>query len=464
MNEKLNIQNLIELLAEKHGMDKKDAENFVKEFFQLVEESLETDKYVKIKGLGTFKLIDVESRESVNINTGERFEIQGHTKVSFAPEPSLKDLINKPFSHFETVVLNDETLLEDTPVESNSEEEEEKEEEFSVQQIAEESLTEEISDEVEDISTVVEVEEIVVEGEKNVEEAPVEIEEESIEAVEETTQVVEEPEESTIEEHTLVQEEFVADAEPVISTVELSPVETELSSVETTVQPNESVVEVPVEPKEEDRVPTYEIPAPDTPAPPVSVPDSSTMKFFIGIVVLVVVLCVGAVTFMYYPDLFDRSMPPSTDKVADEKTEKPAAPVALTDSILRKDTALVAKVDTVAEVVTQKTIVPEPVIESKPAVVAPKPVAEKETSTTPKKENKKPAAALFEPDSVNYKIVGTKATYTIKEGETLTRVALRFYGTKALWPYIVKYNPDVIKNPDHVPYGTVVKIPELVKK
>ncbi|OKZ09697.1 MAG: hypothetical protein BHV75_11055 [Bacteroides oleiciplenus] len=455
MNEKLNIQNLIELLAEKHGMDKKDAENFVKEFFQLVEESLEADKYVKIKGLGTFKLIDVESRESVNINTGERFEIQGHTKVSFAPEPSLKDLINKPFSHFETVVLNDETLLEDTPVESNSEEEEEKEEEFSVQQIA---------DEAEEISTVVEVEEIVVEGEKNVEEAPVEIEEESIEAVEETTQVAEEPEESTIEEHTLVQEEFVADAEPVISTVELSLVETELSSVETTVQPDESVVEVPVEPKEEDRVPTYEIPAPNTPTPPVSVPDSSTMKFFIGIVVLVVVLCVGAVTFMYYPDLFDRSMPPPTDKVADEKTEKPAAPVALTDSILQKDTALVAKVDTVAEVVTQKTIVPEPVIESKPAVVAPKPVAERETSTTSKKENKKPAAAPFEPDSVNYKIVGTKATYTIKEGETLTRVALRFYGTKALWPYIVKYNPDVIKNPDHVPYGTVVKIPELVKK
>ena len=81
MNEKLNIQNLIEMLAEKHGMDKTDAESFVKEFFQLIEESLESDKYVKIKGLGTFKLIDVDSRESVNINTGERFEIQGHTKV-----------------------------------------------------------------------------------------------------------------------------------------------------------------------------------------------------------------------------------------------------------------------------------------------------------------------------------------------------------------------------------------------
>ena len=98
MNEKLNIQDLIDLLAEKHGMSKKDADSFVKEFFLLVEESLEKDKYVKIKGLGTFKLIDVESRESVNVNTGERIEIQGHTKVTFTPEPSLKEVINRPFS------------------------------------------------------------------------------------------------------------------------------------------------------------------------------------------------------------------------------------------------------------------------------------------------------------------------------------------------------------------------------
>ena len=178
------------------------------------------------------------------------------------------------------------------------------------------------------------------------------------------------------------------------------------------------------------------------------------MKFFIGIVVLVVLLCVGAVTFMYYPDLFDRISPPPTEKVADEKVEKPAAPVALTDSIVRKDTAtVVAKKDTVAEVVTPKV------------VEEPKPVAKQETpATAPKKETKKAAATPFEPDSVNYKIVGTKATYTIQEGETLTKVALRFYGTKALWPYIVKYNSGVIKNPDHVPYGTVIKIPELEKK
>ena len=77
MNERLYLQNFIDLLSEKYGMDKKDADKFVKEFFLLIEEALEQDRSVKIKGFGTFKLVDVESRESVKVNTGERFQIQG---------------------------------------------------------------------------------------------------------------------------------------------------------------------------------------------------------------------------------------------------------------------------------------------------------------------------------------------------------------------------------------------------
>ena len=75
--------------------------------FSLDRTSLENEKTVKIKGLGTFKLVDVDSRESVNVNTGERFQIKGHTKVSFTPDTNLRDTINKPFAHFETVVLNE---------------------------------------------------------------------------------------------------------------------------------------------------------------------------------------------------------------------------------------------------------------------------------------------------------------------------------------------------------------------
>lgn len=440
MNEKLNIQNLIEMLAEKHGMDKTDAESFVKEFFQLIEESLESDKYVKIKGLGTFKLIDVDSRESVNINTGERFEIQGHTKVSFTPEPTLKDLINKPFSHFETVVLNDETVLEDTAMGDNSEEEE-KEENFV---------------EPESSTVVVESQVVVQETAEVIEEKTENAEEELIETVEEQViQTVEEVVEDIKEQPVSEEAPSVYQAESILSSEEsvVSSEESNLAVAESVIPMDEPVAEAPIEQKaQEELVPTYEVPEP--PLPPVNKEDSSTMKFFIGIVVLVVLLCIGAVTFMYYPDLLDRMSTPSKEKVADEKVEKPAAPVVLTDSITQKDTAtVVAKKDTVAEVVTPKV------------VEEPKPVAKQETpATAPKKETKKAAATPFEPDSVNYKIVGTKTTYTIQEGETLTKVALRFYGTKALWPYIVKHNSGVIKNPDHVPYGTVIKIPELEKK
>lgn len=113
MNERINLPDIADLLVEKHEMEKKDAELFVRDMFELIEESLATEKYVKIKGLGTFKLTEVDARESVDVNTGERIEIQGHTKVSFTPDTTMKELVNKPFSHFETVVLNDGVELED---------------------------------------------------------------------------------------------------------------------------------------------------------------------------------------------------------------------------------------------------------------------------------------------------------------------------------------------------------------
>ena len=145
MNERLTIQDLTDLLAAKHSMTKKDAEAFVKEFFLLIEQALESEKTVKIKGLGTFKLIDVDSRKSVNVNTGERFQIKGHTKVSFSPDANLRDTINKPFAHFETVLLNENTILEDTPIEEPEEEEVNivQEEQITEQPIETETVVEE---------------------------------------------------------------------------------------------------------------------------------------------------------------------------------------------------------------------------------------------------------------------------------------------------------------------------------
>lgn len=104
---KISIQDLSSVLVEKRGLSKKDASNFITEMFDIVQLELEKDKIVKIKGLGTFKIIDVDDRESVNVNTGERVLIESHGKITFTPDSLMKELVNKPFSQFETVVLND---------------------------------------------------------------------------------------------------------------------------------------------------------------------------------------------------------------------------------------------------------------------------------------------------------------------------------------------------------------------
>ena len=113
MATKINLQQLAKTLAQKKNISQKDAESFLKEFFDSIIQNVTTDKVVKIKGLGTFKLIEVLDRESVSVNTGERFVIPGHTKLSFVPETALKDLINKPFADFQTVVINEGTSIEE---------------------------------------------------------------------------------------------------------------------------------------------------------------------------------------------------------------------------------------------------------------------------------------------------------------------------------------------------------------
>jgi nucleoid DNA-binding protein len=134
MNTKINLPQLAKILAQKTNVTQKDAEVFLKEFFDSIVQNVTTDKLVKIKGLGTFKLIEVLDRESVNVNTGERIVIPGHSKLSFIPEAALKDLINKPFADFQTTILNEGTSIEEmewVPQEDSSPEvpaEEEKEE------------------------------------------------------------------------------------------------------------------------------------------------------------------------------------------------------------------------------------------------------------------------------------------------------------------------------------------------
>jgi len=99
MREKINLQELTALLSDKAGITKKDADAFLREFFGLMTESLVDDKSVKIRNLGTFKLTEINARESVNVRTGERFLIAAHSRVSFNPDKTLSEIINKPYEH-----------------------------------------------------------------------------------------------------------------------------------------------------------------------------------------------------------------------------------------------------------------------------------------------------------------------------------------------------------------------------
>lgn len=132
MDNKILLQDIADFLCYRSGITKREAEQFVRAFFEVIQQGLERDQYVKIKGFGTFKLVEVGQRESVNINTGERFQINGHTKVSFTPDTSLKDLVNRPFSHFQTVILNDETAIEELDACTVPEDSEQLNEEVSV--------------------------------------------------------------------------------------------------------------------------------------------------------------------------------------------------------------------------------------------------------------------------------------------------------------------------------------------
>ena len=104
---------LAQRLADKHNIGKRNVSDFLNSFIDVIRENLASDGSVKIKGLGTFKVVKVKDRESVNVNTGERYIIYGHERLSFTPDSLMKELVNRPFSQFDTVELNDGVVFED---------------------------------------------------------------------------------------------------------------------------------------------------------------------------------------------------------------------------------------------------------------------------------------------------------------------------------------------------------------
>lgn len=421
MNEKINIQELIQLLSDRLGVGAQDAESFIKEFFLLIESGLERDKYVKVKGLGTFKLIDVDNRESVDVNTGERIEIQGHTKISFTPENTLKELVNRPFSHFEAVVLNDHVNFEDAS-EEGTEEERSSEETAAIEQT---TMQPDVQPDTEQTMQP----EVVMPSEDTDEP---EVESGADQKCLEITNVVEQAVSDN------VPEETVREALPEASV----PVH-DLHQKTVGDENNQAVV---------------------------SNRRSGGARLFAGIMSAVMLCCACVVLALYWDSLFPekevlpqgQSDPTESWHTAWEDSTEQLAAVEDVQAEANEQTSQKQHSLPVTEATQQKATPSQPQeqIQKQAAENIQQPVQQ----VQPVKKEKVSPAKTLKADSVSYVIVGTQASYTMKAGETLTKVALRFYGTKALWPYIVKHNKGVIKNPDNVPYGTVIQIPKLEKK
>ena len=421
MNEKINIQELIQLLSDRLGVGAQDAESFIKEFFLLIESGLERDKYVKVKGLGTFKLIDVDNRESVDVNTGERIEIQGYTKISFTPENALKELVNRPFSHFEAVVLNDHVNFEDAS-EEGTEEERSSEETAAIEQT---TMQPDVLPDTEQTMQP----EVVMPSEDTDEP---EVESGADQKCLEITNVVEQAVSDN------VPEETVREALPEASV----PVH-DLHQKTVGDEKNQAVV---------------------------SNRRSGGARLFAGIMSAVMLCCACVVLALYWDSLFPekevlpqgQSDPTESWHTAWEDSTEQLAAVEDVQAEANEQTSQKQHSLPVTEATQQKATPSQPQeqIQKQAAENIQQPVQQ----VQPVKKEKVSPAKTLKADSVSYVIVGTQASYTMKAGETLTKVALRFYGTKALWPYIVKHNKGVIKNPDNVPYGTVIQIPKLEKK
>ena len=418
MNEKITLQDLVELLSIKLGITKKHADTIVREFFNLIEEALATEKYVKIKGLGTFKLTEVDSRESMNVNTGERIEIQGHTKISFTPDTIMKDLINKPFSHFETVVLNDGVQLEDTPFE-------------------EEAKTDEITDEkVEIIVEQPEMQVVAVE-----EEVPANMEETSVQqvVVEEESVAEEEPSEEDVETQVPIVEE--TEEANIVEETSNEESETQVPVVEEEVEePKEETVPVeehPIENAEKQEEPIEESIAaeekqeehrqekiqPEIIREPQHSNNQTTFRVLIGIIIVLVLIILFGLYWM-----FMRSDNAGNSNQVSQPVQEPSVNVIQEEPTIKEDS-----------------------VQMNP-----------DTLVAVQSESQEQFAVLSE--NVEYAIAGTITTLTLEPGQTLVKLALKYYGSKNFWPYIMQHNPDVIKDADIVPIGATIKIPKLEPK
>ena len=405
------------MTAADETLDKKTCEAFARTLFEVVEEALLSDKFVKVKGFGTFKLVAVSDRESVNINTGERFQIEGHTKVSFIPDNTLKEEINRPFAHFETIDLSDETeQAELDAIDAAAAEEalENEEAEETVEEVAEEMPADEPAEE--------DVEEEVKE------EVPEEVLKE--EPVEEAEEPMEEP--VATEPQTIVTAEKK----------EEEPAKAEEPAADTTLE-SEKTPEPEAEEQEE--APT---------ALPVSYeyteqPPRRPFNWWkaIGVFFLVFALMLLSYFAGYY-----RLLCPCIIGLPEWTEPQPAQPAA---KVQPAKTAPAKPQPAPAETTAPK-ISENPLNSENPE--QPESRKSKPAKPDPAPRKQQSATAEVAPAPPADTTVATQP-HTVARGETLYSIARKYYGSDKYVNVIIRHNR--IKNPNNIEKGTTLQIPIL---
>lgn len=411
--ERISIQELAAVLVTKSGLKKKEAERFATVMFDVVKEGLSSDRQVKIKGLGTFKVIDIDSRESVDVNTGERMVIEGHDKITFTPDATMKELVNKPFSQFETVVLAD-------GVDFTGDEDEE--------------LEVDIENDMEPEPEPVEAP-VLIEEPETVEEPAEEPAEELVE------DPAEEPVEEPVEEPAPEPEpEAIEAPEPEPEPEEVSPLLDFIDSAEE--QPSDEMPdeEEPEEEEEEDDDEDED-----------EYSSSSGKRWIWWLLVSLIAFGAGFLLGRHTG-----------------KNASPAVIDAWTVDSIDEDTlaADTAKKDTLAKPVVKQDTLAKPVADTpakakpdaKPDTIVPRPKPDDEKTKDAYKQYNFNDARVR---TGAYRIIGTAQEVKVKKGETLKRISARHLGPD-MECYVEAYNE--LKPGAMLKEGQTLKIPQLELK
>ncbi len=490
MNEKLSFQNIADTLARKAGVQKKVAETFSKAFFDTIVEAVSAGDVVKIKGLGTFKLVEVGDRESVNVSTGMRFVIPGYKKLTFTAEDHVAEVLNpqaktsvqveesakvaEPTKVAEPVIVEVPTKVAE-PVKSETSIEVEtpkKEEDIeTLIQVPEPEQVETPQDAFAGIDMLISTPESVDDLRQQYEEAKAKME-----------TAVEEARKANAEKMRLekllerleqnVEPEVVAHIEDTESPANASSVETAEDTKPISLIPVAAVsgnpnpsVETSEEEKRQEAFNRVMTEPSHTQEEEVSSKPSGNKRFWLTTLIILLLAVLGVFVYLIHRNIEavekvqtteQTTQPAKAEKPAQPaKPTKPAAPKTDKDSLAKAQKADSVKVAAKPQKDTSKPDVQKPDVKKtdaskdKPSTPDTK-KTDAQKSDTKKQDTKKPEAQKPAKEE-------RPKTHRMQRGESLTRVSQKYYGTKDSVRAILRVN--TFANPDNIPVGAVVKLP-----